>query len=103
MIFDASYLARMSGVASLIKEMEEDERIVGIGSRGVHLTAKAFSENFGTDEATKELTMDYIHCTTKVNGVDFFALFKIPKGVTVIDGPTTTVKYVNLHEVELIP
>lgn len=80
--------------------------IYGIDTRGVHLTAKTFAAKFGTTIGVeRRLTGSYIRCSVRsADDVEFYALFNIPKGVSVIadDNPAEQpVQTVHLYSVEL--
>ena len=80
--------------------------IYGIDTRGVHLTARTFAVKFGTIFGVeRRLTGSYIRCSVRsADDVEFYALFDIPKGVSVIEGDNPAdppVRTVHIYSVEL--
>ncbi|HPE06286.1 MAG TPA: hypothetical protein PLW50_01040 [Smithellaceae bacterium] len=97
-------VVRLVEIANKLEALKEEDGVLSIVNKCVHLKADTFFNNFGTEGVKREMKSSTdIRCSVVIDGVEFAAWFDVPNGVKVITSEEDTETYVRLYDVDLKP
>lgn len=105
---DMELQATIDRMVEVVKRINELSAfgIIGITSRGVHLSCDVFKKRFGLGRnilrELKGASGSSIRCSVIYNGVEFCSWWDVPSGLKIIDNNNREVKCVDIYDVELV-